>query len=85
MAEEPLDGLAVGAVAELACELENARGAERRHSDAAAAAVNLGVAVLGGARDGGGGPLSDGKCRRSGRGIGGGSCGGFGFGVREIL
>ena len=55
VAEEPLDRLAVGAVAELARELENARGAERWHADAAAAAVYLGVAVLGG------GSLDDGE------------------------
>ena len=52
LAEEPLDGLSVGAVAELAGELEDAGGAEERHADAAAPAVDLGVAVLGGARGG---------------------------------
>lgn len=48
LAEEPLDGLAVGLVAELAGELEDAGGADDGHADAAAAAVDLAVAVLGG-------------------------------------
>lgn len=48
MAEEPLDGLAVGAVTEFSGELEDPGGAESRHADAPSAAVDLGVAVLGG-------------------------------------
>lgn len=47
--EEPLDGLAVGLVAELAGQLEDAGGARGRHADAPPPSVNLGVAVLGGA------------------------------------
>lgn len=47
--EEPLDGLAVGFVAELPGELEDARGAEGGHADPTAAAVHLGVAVVLGA------------------------------------
>ena len=47
LAEEPLDGLAVGLVAELARELEDAGGADDRHANAAPAAVDLAVAVLG--------------------------------------
>lgn len=47
--QQPLDGLAVGLVAELARELEDPRGAERRHPDPAPPAVHLGVAVLVGA------------------------------------
>ena len=46
--EEPLDGLAVGAVAELARELEDPRGAHRRHSHAPPSAVDFGVPVAGG-------------------------------------
>ena len=45
--EEPPDGLAVGLMTELARELEDARGADDRHANAAAAAVDLAVAVLG--------------------------------------
>ncbi|KAL2339371.1 hypothetical protein Fmac_007311 [Flemingia macrophylla] len=47
LAEEPLDGLAVGLVAELPRELEDAGGADDGHANAAAAAVHLAVAVLG--------------------------------------
>lgn len=50
MAEEPLDSLAVGAVAELARELEDAGGAEWGHADSPAAAIDLGVAVARGGR-----------------------------------
>uniref|UniRef100_A0A0D9YKK7 Uncharacterized protein n=1 Tax=Oryza glumipatula TaxID=40148 RepID=A0A0D9YKK7_9ORYZ len=58
LAEEPLDGLAVGLVAELAGELEDASGADDGHADAAAAAVDLAVAVLGGRlADGEGGAI----------------------------
>lgn len=46
--EEPLDGLAVGLVAELPRQLEYPGGAGGRHADPAAAAVDLGVSVLGG-------------------------------------
>lgn len=44
--EQPLDGLTVGLVAELPGQLEDPGGAEGRHSDAAAAAVHLRVAVF---------------------------------------
>lgn len=67
--EEPLDGLAVRAVAELSCQLEDASGAERRHPHAPPPAVHLRVPVAadfpggyqlvgsfwGGDRSGGGG------------------------------
>lgn len=46
LAEEPLDGLAVGLVPELARQLEDTCGADDRHADAAAAAVDLRVAVF---------------------------------------
>ena len=45
--EQPLDGLAVGLVTQFARELEDPSGAECRHSDTAASAVDLGVSVLG--------------------------------------
>ncbi|KAK2974737.1 hypothetical protein RJ640_007164 [Escallonia rubra] len=45
--EEPLDGLAVGAEAELAGQLEHARSAQGRHPHAPPPAVHLGVAVFG--------------------------------------
>lgn len=45
--EQPLDGLAVGLVTQLARELEDPSGTEGRHSDTAATAVDLGVSVLG--------------------------------------
>lgn len=48
MAEEPLDGLAVGFVTELASQLENTGGANDRHAYSPAAAIDLAVAVLGG-------------------------------------
>lgn len=66
LSEQPLDGLAVGAVTQFARQLEYAGCAERRHSDAAAAAVHLGVTVSG-ARE------------RESRHLGFG-CGGFGRG-----
>lgn len=47
--EEPLDGLAVGLVAQFTGELEDTGGAGGGHADAATAAVDLGVAVFGGA------------------------------------
>lgn len=47
MTEEPLDCLAVGAVAEFSRQLEDPGGAESWHPDSAAAAVNLGVTVFG--------------------------------------
>jgi len=47
LAEEPLDGLAVGLVPQLARELEDARRAYYGHSYAAPAAVDLAVSVLG--------------------------------------
>lgn len=46
--EQPLNGFAVGLVAELPRELENSGGAGGRHADPAATAVNLGVPVLSG-------------------------------------
>lgn len=45
--EQPLDGGAVVLVAQLARELKDTGGAGRRHSDPTAAAVDLGVPVLG--------------------------------------
>jgi len=62
LAEEPLDGLAVGLVAELARELEDARRAYDRHANTPPPAVDLAVTVLGrrflnGERGGGGGSL----------------------------
>lgn len=56
MAEEPLYGLAVGAVTQFPRELENPGGAEGWHPDAAAAPVYLRVAIL--ARRGADGGLS---------------------------
>ena len=44
--EEPLDGFAVRLVAQLAGQLEDAGGAEGRHSDAPPAPVHLRVPVL---------------------------------------
>lgn len=41
LSEQPLDGLAVGAVPEFTGELEDSGGAERRHADSAASAVHL--------------------------------------------
>lgn len=85
LAEEPLDGLAVGAVAELAGELEDAGGGERRHADPAAAAVDLGVAVLAAnGRDGeaagsaGGGAVGEGELGVRAHERGGGAEEGFG-------
>ena len=49
LVKKPLDCLAVGLVAELAGELEDARGARSWHADSSAAAVDLGVPVFGGA------------------------------------
>uniref|UniRef100_A0A804P124 Uncharacterized protein n=1 Tax=Zea mays TaxID=4577 RepID=A0A804P124_MAIZE len=46
--QQPLDGLAVGLVAQLPRELEHPRRAQRRHPYPAPAALHLGVAVLGG-------------------------------------
>lgn len=46
LAEEPLDGLAVGLVAELAGELEDTCGADDWHADATTSAVDLAVSVL---------------------------------------
>lgn len=48
LTEEPLDGLAIGLVAELARELEDAGGADDWHPYTAAAAVDFAVTVLGG-------------------------------------
>jgi len=60
--EEPLDGLAVGLVAQFSGQLENPGGAGGGHSNSAAAAVDFGMPVLGGSlgrvgggRGGGGG------------------------------
>jgi len=53
--EEPLDGLAVGLMAQFSGELENPSGAGGRHSNSAAAAVDFGVPVLGGSLRVGGG------------------------------
>lgn len=53
LVEEPLDGLAVGLVAQFAGELEDAGGAEGGHADSAAAAVHFLVAVLVGGALGG--------------------------------
>ena len=47
--EKPLDGLSVGLVPQFSGQLENPRGTRGGHSDSAAAAVNFGVPVLGGA------------------------------------
>lgn len=46
--EQPLDGFAVGFVAQLSGKLEDPGGASGWHADAAAAAVDFGVAILGG-------------------------------------
>lgn len=51
--EEPLDGLAVGFVAQFSGELENPSGAGGWHSNSATATVDFGVAVLGGSLGGG--------------------------------
>lgn len=47
LTEEPLDGLAIGLVSELTCELEHTCGADDRHPDASASSVDLAVPVLG--------------------------------------
>ncbi|KAJ4838861.1 hypothetical protein Tsubulata_010895 [Turnera subulata] len=47
LAEEPLDGLAVGFVAELAGQLEDPGGAYDGHPDSPSPAVHLAVTVLG--------------------------------------
>lgn len=44
--EEPLNGFAVGFVTQFAGQLEDAGGAESRHSDAPPPSVHLCVAVL---------------------------------------
>ncbi len=44
--EQSLDGLAVKLVTQFEGELEDPRGAECKHSDTVASAVNLGVSVL---------------------------------------
>lgn len=46
LAEEPLDGLAVGLVTKLASELEDTGGTNDGHADAPPSAVDLAVAVL---------------------------------------
>ena len=51
LTEQPLDGLAIGAVTQFASELKYTSGDECRHSDTAATAVHLGVTVSS-ARDG---------------------------------
>lgn len=48
LTEKPLNGLAVGLVAELAVELEDVGGVDDVHADAAAEGVDLAVAILGG-------------------------------------
>lgn len=48
LAEEPLNSLAIGFVAELPCELKYSGGADNRHAYAPASAINLAMAVLGG-------------------------------------
>ncbi|KAM1037049.1 hypothetical protein FF1_031956 [Malus domestica] len=45
LADEPLDGLAVGLVAELTCELEDTCCADDGHADAAAPSIDLAVSV----------------------------------------
>ncbi|PON60337.1 hypothetical protein PanWU01x14_153230, partial [Parasponia andersonii] len=55
LAEEPLDGLAVGSVAELPGQLEDTGRAHGRHPNPAASPVHLGVAVP---RSGSGGGFS---------------------------
>lgn len=47
VAEEPLDGLPVGAVAELPGQLEDPGGAHGRHPDSPSPTVDFGVAVPG--------------------------------------
>lgn len=47
MAEEPLDGLAVGFVAELSGQLEDSSGAYDRHADSPPSPVDFAVSVLG--------------------------------------
>ena len=60
--EEPLDGLSVGLVTQFPGQLENPSSTGGGHSDSAAAAVNLGMPVLGGSLGGvgGGGGRGDG-------------------------
>lgn len=78
MAEEPLYGFSIGTVAQFPRQLEDAGGAERRHPHAAAASVNLGVAVFSGG--GGAERLLPRKCECGG-GVGsGGFVGGGGGG-----
>lgn len=48
LSEEPLNGLAIGLVAELTSELEHSGGADYGHADAAAATVDFAMTVLGG-------------------------------------
>ena len=62
--KKPLDGFAVGLVAELTGELENSSSTKRRHPGTAAAAIHFGVAVFGG------GPLGRGLLRGLGRRLG---------------
>lgn len=47
LTEEPFDGLAVGFVTQFASELEDSSGADDRHTNTAAAAVDFAVAVFG--------------------------------------
>lgn len=49
--QKPLDGLAVGFVAQFPGQLKDPSGTGGRHSNATPTAVNLGVAVLGGSLD----------------------------------
>lgn len=48
MTEEPLDGLTVGFVTQLASELEDSGGANDGHPDPPASTIDLAVTVLGG-------------------------------------
>ncbi|KAL2462069.1 hypothetical protein Adt_45489 [Abeliophyllum distichum] len=50
LAEKPLNGLPVGAVAKFPCQLEHPSGAQSRYSHAAATAIDFSVSVLGGQR-----------------------------------
>lgn len=83
MAEEPLDGLAVGAVAELAGQLEDPSRAHGRHPDPPASPVDLRVAVPG--RGGRREFSRRGELGFERRGIGGYYGGGGGRGGGEVV
>lgn len=61
--QKPLNRLPVGLVTQLSRQLEDPSGAGGRHADAAASAIHLRVAVLGGALGGDGELPVGGSCR----------------------